>query len=100
MSSVHFRVVNRFLLAILLQVVVWDPETLTQQHVLPQGGPVSGVLALACAEGEVWAAIGKEVVVWERSGGRKAAGPQHSEEGSPGESGAGLRVGGASGAER
>ena len=46
---------------------VWDLETLEPLHTLkqPAGRPVSG---LASDGGEVWGAVGKEVVVWGRRG--------------------------------
>ena len=46
---------------------VWDLETLQPLHTLrqPAGAPV---YSLVSDGGEVWAAVGKEVVVWGRRG--------------------------------
>ena len=49
------------------EVRVWDLETLQPLHTLrqPAGAPV---YSLASDGGEVWAAVGKELVVWGRRG--------------------------------
>jgi hypothetical protein len=47
------------------QVRVWDLLTLSQERALPQ--PLgANVVSLAAGSGELWAAVGKEVVVWGR----------------------------------
>jgi len=47
------------------QVRVWDLETLECEHVLKQP---DSIWALVAVEGAVLGGVGKEVVVWGRSG--------------------------------
>ena len=46
---------------------VWDLETLEPLHTLRQAAGRS-VMGLACDGGEVWGAVGEDVVVWGRRG--------------------------------
>ncbi len=46
---------------------MWDLETLAAEQALEQPGG-DEVRALLAVEGEVWAGVGRDVVVWGRKG--------------------------------